>query len=206
MTNPGGPIELGDLEVLRAVAEASNFSAAARALGVSRAEISRTVARLERRLDARLFARTTRSVALTAAGRDLVRRVAPALRDLRAALDEVAERQHGLSGTIRIGCSHAFGRRFLVGEIARFVRAHPRVEVTLTLNDRIDDLVLAALDLTVRIGPLAPSSLVARRLGRLPLALVAAPALDAPPVCSPAALAALPAVGFRVPGSGARYP
>ncbi|HJV94632.1 MAG TPA: LysR family transcriptional regulator, partial [Albitalea sp.] len=203
---PSG-IELHDLEILEAVAQEGNFSVAARALSLSRADVSRTVARLEQRLDVRLCTRTTRRVALTDAGRDLVRRLRPALHELSAALEQVSEQQHRFSGPIRVACSHAFGRHFLVDEVTRFVAAHPAVEVNLTLNDRIEDLVLSALDLALRIGPLAPSSMVARKLGRLPLALVAAPELcDSEHRFTPKALGALPAIGFRVPGSGDRYP
>lgn len=199
-------IDLRDLAVLEAVAGEGNFSLAARALGTSRAEVSRTVARLERHLGVRLCARTTRSVALTEAGRELVARVRPALREIGAAVEQASERQRELSGPIRVACSHAFGRHFLLAEIAAFARRHPAVAIALTLNDRIDDLVQSSLDLTVRIGALAPSSMVARRLGRLALALVAAPELALPARCDPADLGALPAIGFRVPGSGVRYP
>jgi DNA-binding transcriptional LysR family regulator len=200
-------IDLRDLAVLEAVAEEQNFSAAARTLGVTRADVSRTVARLEQRLDVRLCTRTTRSVALTDAGRELVRRVRPALREIGSALAQVSEQQHQLSGPIRVACSHAFARHCLIEPVTRFAAQHPGVEIGLTLNDRMDDLVLSSLDLAVRIGPLAPSSMVARRLGRLSIALVAAPALGLQQRRLTARdLPGLPAVGFRVPGSGERYP
>lgn len=200
-------LSLRELEALAAVARESSFAAAARTLGTTRADVSRVVARIERRLDLRLFTRSTRQVVPTDAARRLAARLDPALAEIGAALAAAAEREHGMSGPIRVSCSHALGRLVLLPLLAEWRAAHPRVELMLSLSDRIDDLLARELDLSLRLGPLPPSSMVARRLGRLALALVAPPALapGAGPL-TPEALAALPAVRFRLPASGEPYP
>ena len=83
-------IDLHDLEILEAVAREASFSVAARALNLSRADVSRTIARMEQRLDLRLFTRTTRRVGLTDAGRELVRRLRPAMQEIVAALEHAS--------------------------------------------------------------------------------------------------------------------
>ncbi len=198
---------LRELEILEAVAREGNFSQAARALGLARADVSRTVARLEQRLDLRLFTRTTRQVVPTEAARGLVARIGPALREIGAALDAASERERDLAGTIRLSCSHAFGRRYLLPPLADFCARHPGVDIQLSLNDHFDDLLARQLDIAVRLGPLADSSMVARRIGRVEVALVAAPSLvAATPKMTRQQVAALPAVAFRVPESGERRP
>jgi len=198
---------LRELEVLECVAREGNFSAAARALGLARADVSRIIARLEQRLALRLCTRTTRQVALTEAGRELVARVSPALREIHAALDSASDHGQALSGVIRLSCSHAFGRHYLLAPLAEFAAMHPGVDIQLSLNYRFDNLLARSLDIAIRLGSLSDSSMVARRIGRVAAAMYATPALvGSQSRFTVEQLLALPAIAFRVPESGERRP
>ncbi|HEU4408481.1 MAG TPA: LysR substrate-binding domain-containing protein [Polyangiaceae bacterium] len=205
-------VELGSLRVFEAVVAHGGFAAAGRRLGLSRAAVSRVARQLEAQIGVRLFRRTTRRVALTDAAQRLAADLARCLPALRTGL-ELAAAERKPSGLVRVSVSRAFGRHYVLPSVARFVAAHPAVRVDVQLNDRVDDLVGEPIDVAVRMGPLPPSSLIARRLARLPAVVVASPALlDAarprprrPPATSPllplAALAEVPAAAFRIPGT-----
>lgn len=204
-------IELPDLravQVLLAVERAGGFAAAARSLGVTRAAVSRSIAQLEARLKTRLARRTTRKVVLTEAALALVERCRAPLASIGEAFEVARERDDELAGTVRVAGSTAFGRDVLVPLLLEFHAANPAVVLDLRMSDRLDDLVADPIDVTVRLGPLPETSLVARTVGALPLALAASPAVvrehGAP--ASLADLAQLPAVAFRVPGTSERYP
>lgn len=147
-----------------AVANHGSFTAAAEALQLSTAQVSKRVANLERRLAVRLLYRTTRQLALTEEGKLFRRRSA----DAAAALDEaealVRTRAEEPSGTLRINVTGAFQERFLVPMIAEFLQNHPAVCVDLDFSDKPVDLVAGNYDLSIRPGELADSGLVARRL------------------------------------------
>lgn len=158
-----------------AVAEAENFTAAAEAIGLSRATISAQVADLEKRLGVRLFHRTTRVVRLTPAGRayrehlaDLGARVARA--------ERAAQAEHGApEGRLRLTAPPDFSQRFLVPWIAEFLTDHPGVRIALEMSNEARNLVEGRFDLAIRatleIGP----SLVTREIGASPMLTCAAP-------------------------------
>ena len=141
------------------IAEAGSFVAAGRRLGVSPSALGKAIAATEERLNARLFHRTTRSVALTEEGAlylDHCRRVLSEVDDAEAALARSAE---GVAGTIRLGAPSAYGRLRIVPPLARFLIAHPEARVDLRLADRVLDPLEERLDLVVRIGRLADSGM-----------------------------------------------
>ena len=151
-------------------------AAAARELGVTPAMVGRYIRALEDRLGARLLNRTTTNQSLTEAGSAFHARAAALLEQLEAAEDVVADRQAAPRGLLRVSGPMSFGVRYLAAAVAGFGALHPGLRVELSLNDRVVDLVEEGYDLAVRIGRLADSSLVARRLAPCRVAVCAAPA------------------------------
>lgn len=201
--------DLKALATLQAVARCGGFAAAARELGSTRAAVSRVIAEAEQRVGVRLCHRTTRRVVLTDAALELLRDAGGHLEALHAAWSRLPDREGSFRGLIRVSCSHALGRAFLLPAVQRYREQHPEVRFELRLADTNDDLVARSLDLALRVGPLPDSSMVARTLGRLRVVLVAS--ADAARVWPrlPRALdeaSALPSVAFHVPGSGQRRP
>lgn len=157
-----------------AVASAGSFAAAAKALGASTSQVSRAIARLEARLEAQLFYRTTRTVSLTDTGRALVERC----RELVAHRDEALSLVAGggePQGEMRLTCSTALGARFVAPIVATMTRDYPRLSVNLELSNRIVDLVAEGFDLAIRTGNLADSRLIATRIASRRLYLCASP-------------------------------
>jgi DNA-binding transcriptional LysR family regulator len=199
--------EVRALLVLLTVEREGGFAPAARSLGVTRAAVSRSIAQLERRLGTRLARRTTRRVVLTDAALALVNRCRGPVGSIQDAFDAAHEREGDLAGMVRVAGSTAFGRDVLVPVLLAFRANNPAVTLDLRMSDRLDDLVAQPIDVTVRIGPLPETSLLARTVGTLPLVLVASPSLlrEHGSPSSLEAVARLPAVAFRVPGTAERY-
>jgi DNA-binding transcriptional LysR family regulator len=173
----GGRMDrLQAMAVFARVAELRGLAAAARALGLSPAAVTRAVAGLEAHLGARLLTRTTRRVRLTEAGRSY-------LTDVRRILLEIAEAEaaaagsHGTAqGVLRITAPTQFGRLHLGPALPAFLDAHPLVVAELLLVDRLVDLVDEGVDVALRIGQLEQGSLVALRLGQVRRVVVGSPA------------------------------
>ncbi|TFH87745.1 LysR family transcriptional regulator [Billgrantia azerbaijanica] len=157
------------------VAERGSYTRAAEALGLSRTRVSRQVMALEAHLGVRLLQRTTRRLHLTEAGERYLIRAQEILQALEEAEAEVGTAVAEMRGRLRVNGPMSFGTRHLAPEIARFMAAHPALEVRLDLNDRRVDLLEEGYDLAIRIGSLPDSSLVARRLTRCRLLLCASP-------------------------------
>ncbi len=170
-----GKIDLNDLLVFEAVAEAGGFTAAAERLGVATAKISVEVSRLESRLGAALFSRTTRRVALTDAGQALYEECRPLLQALADALERAAsgKEQHG--GTLRISTTVDHASLSLAPALAEFARLHPHLAIDLRTGDRVVDLVEAGIDVSIRFGWLRDSSNRAVKLGEFDQYVVASP-------------------------------
>ncbi len=160
-------LDLNDLQVFERVAALHGFSEAARALGLPKSNISRSVARLEAALGARLFHRSTRDVTLTSAGVALRDRAREIIERAGEALDYVGSLAHGPRGTIKVNSGIGFGLNVLGSELPTFLQRYPDVDVTLDLKSRPADLVGEAIDVAVRLGPLHDSSLIAIRLGAM---------------------------------------
>ena len=172
------PIDLNLISLFGIVAETGSFSDAARKVGVPRSSVSRSIAALEGLLGVQLFNRTTRKVALSTAGAALHQRIALPLSELSRSIGSLPERDEIPSGQLRLTASPDLGVTLLPELLARFVLRYPAVEVDVRLASRMVDLVAEGFDVALRIksaGPLADSSLVARRLARLEINLYAAP-------------------------------
>jgi DNA-binding transcriptional LysR family regulator len=164
------------LALLARVAEEGSFAGAARALGLSVATVSRAIARLERRLGAQVFNRSSRKVALTDFGRGLAERGARMLAEAEEAESAAREQSRRPRGTIRFAVPMSFGLREVCPLLPAFVRAYPDITLQLHLSDAMVDLIGDGFDAALRIAALPDSSLVARRLRPLGRCLVAAPA------------------------------
>lgn len=167
---------IDSLRLFVRVVETGSFSRAATELGVAQPTATKAIAALEQRLGARLLHRSTRGVTPTEAGAlyyDKARRIAI---ELDEAESIATLRQGEVGGTLRISASVAFGRRVLVPLALAWQRAHPRVTLDLGFEDRYVNLVEQGVDLAVRMGRLADSSLGARWLGTNPWTTVASPA------------------------------
>ena len=164
---------LDELTVLVAVLEAGSLAAASRRLRRSPPSVTRALAALEDRVGARLVERTTRRLTATEAGRTLAGQARAVLAGYAEAVRDANEAP--LRGTVRVTAPVVFGRRHVTPLVTAFLDAHPAVAVDLVLADRNLDLIEEGLDAAVRIGPLADSSLVARRVGEVRRVLVASP-------------------------------
>lgn len=158
-----------------AVTELGSFTAAAERLGLSKNLVSKGVAELEERLGARLLNRTTRSLSLTDAGQRYLGRCKQLLSELESLEDSVNADETSLRGTLRITAPATFGELYVVPAATAFSRLHPDITVDLRLNDRFVDIVTEGFDLGIRIGQLADSSLVAKKIGTTDIWVVAAP-------------------------------
>ncbi|HKA87179.1 MAG TPA: LysR family transcriptional regulator [Haliangiales bacterium] len=164
---------LDDLAAFVAVLEAGSLAAAGRKLRRSPPAMTRSLARLEESVGARLFERTTRRLTATEAGRRLAERARDVLAGYADAVREVAAAP--VRGVLRVTAPVVFGRRHVTPIVASFLDAYPGVRVELVLNDRNLDLVAESLDVAVRIGRLSDSSLVVRRVGEVRRVLCASP-------------------------------
>ena len=164
------------MQVFVRVVETGSFSKAASELGTTQPTATKAVAEAERRLGARLLHRTTRGVTPTEVGLLYYERCRTLVRDADEADSVAALVQAGGSGLLRINTSVAFGRRVMVPLVLRYVQLHPHLQVELSFDDRYVNLVEQGVDLAVRMGRLADSSLGARYLGRNPWMLAGAPA------------------------------
>jgi DNA-binding transcriptional LysR family regulator len=155
------------------VVKAGSFTAAAAEVGLPKSSVSRSVAHLERDLGVRLLQRTTRKLVLTEAGQAYYDTVSGSV----AAIDEAeaVARERGAEprGTVRVTAAPDFGG--LASALAQFTRKYPGIRVELMITSRFVDLVTEGIDLAIRAGRLEDSSLVARRIGKTEMALMASP-------------------------------
>ncbi|MBZ9859390.1 LysR family transcriptional regulator [Mesorhizobium sp. CA12] len=167
---------LDAMSLFVATAEAGSLSAAARRAGIPLATVSRKLSELEKHLKTRLLNRSTRRLTLTDAGQSY-------LAACRRILDEVSEAERDAAGEyssptgeLVITAPVVFGRLHVLPVIAGFLAVYPRVDVRLTLSDRITQLVEEHIDLALRIGELPDSAMVAIRVGSIRRVVCASPA------------------------------
>lgn len=157
---------LAELDAVLAVASRRSFRAAALELGMSTTALSNRIGKLERQLGVRLFNRTTRSVALTDAGRTFVEQVRPAVRIIRDAMEGVRSQQETPSGVLRINAFATAAREILAPLILDYLRSYPRVHIDLVTEGRLVDIVADGFDFGIRSADLVPSDMIAVPLGR----------------------------------------
>ena len=167
---------LHEMQVFVAVADAGSLVKAGARLRLSPPAVTRAIASLEDRLNARLFNRTTRRLSITEAGARFLKSSKHLLAEIDNAETEAAGDEAAPHGLLTVTASVTFGRAILTPIVGAFLAAQPRVAVSANYFDRIVDLVEEGVDVAVRIGPLPDSSLVARRVGEVRRLLVASPA------------------------------
>ncbi len=161
------------LEAFVEVVDQQSFSAAGEKMGLVKSVLSRRVSELENRLGVKLLNRTTRKLSLTGAGEQLYQQSSLLLSGILDAEQRVSDEQVALSGRLKIAAPLSFGNRHLSGAISEFVKSHPEIDISLDLNDREIDLVAEGFDITIRIGGLSDSTLIARKLGIIRFTTVA---------------------------------
>ena len=154
------------LEAVLAIARKKSFRGAAVEIGMSTTAVSNTIGNLERHLGVRLFNRTTRSVSLTDAGRTFVDQVAPALRDIRDAMDGARSQQDTPSGVLRINAFATGAREVMAPLILKYLRAYPQVQIDLVTENKLVDVVGDGFDFGIRRADLMPRDMIAVPLGR----------------------------------------
>ncbi|MGR5499377.1 LysR family transcriptional regulator [Vibrio sp. DNB22_10_4] len=164
-----------DLEILLAVVDSGGFSAAAEALDIQVAKVSRSVSKLETQLGVTLLNRTTRRIELTDEGRQFVEGVREGLRILQQTEEEIVARGELPKGRLRVDAASPFVLHQLVPLIAEFNKEYPDIELELTSNEGFVDLLEKRTDVAIRIGKLTDSTLHAKPLGKSLLYLVASP-------------------------------
>ncbi|CAB3793048.1 HTH-type transcriptional regulator DmlR [Paraburkholderia ultramafica] len=146
------------------IVESRSLSAAARKLGMTRANISQRLKLLERETGAQLLRRSTRSFELTQAGHTLYECGQRMLEDLGTARASIDSLGQTLTGRVRISVPTGFGRMFIGSKLLEFARMHPGIAVNVTFNNRIEDLIAAEVDVALRITTTPPLDYVARNI------------------------------------------
>lgn len=164
------------MHVFVRVVESGSFSKAAREFATTQPTVTKMVATTEARLKVRLLNRNTRGVSVTEAGALYFEKCKIIVREADEAENVARSSQTQAQGTLRIGTSVAFGRRVIVPLALDFMARHPQVQLDLSFDDRYTDLVAQGIDVAIRMGRLADSSLGARFLGVNPWLIVGAPA------------------------------
>ena len=163
------------MQAFVAVADLQGFAPAARKLGLSPSAVTRLIAALEDRLGARLLQRTTRSVTLTDVGARYLERARRILSDVEEAEGSAQDERRRPSGRLVVSAPVGFGRLHVSPVISAYLKRYPEVSAELRLTDRMINLVEDGVDLAVRIGHLADSTLVARHAGEMRRIVVASP-------------------------------
>lgn len=158
------------------VVDSNGFSAAAPALGLSPSAVSKLITRLESRLGVRLLQRTTRSLHLTQEGEVFYAAARRIVSDIEALESQLVGQSATPSGLLRVTTSLAFSTHQLAPVLSEFLARHPLVQVELLPTDRVVDMVEEGVDIAIRIGRLADTSFMARKIGEDRRLICAAPA------------------------------
>jgi DNA-binding transcriptional LysR family regulator len=164
-----------EMQVFCMVVDKGSFVGAAEPLGMSKAAISRYVSGLEERLGTRLLQRTTRRLSLTEEGRQFYHQAKDVLAMMDAAEEAVSSAAPEPTGVLRVNAPVSFGVLHLGPVWAAFMKAYPKIELDISLNDRLVDLVEEGFDAAIRIARMENSSLVGRRLATTRMCLCASP-------------------------------
>lgn len=168
-------MQIEDLRIYIAVIHAGNFTAAAEQLMLSKQYVSRRMAALEASLGVRLLIRNTRKLSVTDAGQLFAQHAQRILDEIQEAELAVSEQHQALRGTFRINLPMSFGMSHLSPLIAEFLSHHPALQFQIELADRYVDVIGEGVDMAIRIGTLADSTLIARPLGELKRVICCSP-------------------------------
>nr|WP_067290228.1 LysR family transcriptional regulator [Marinobacterium profundum] len=167
--------DLKNLELFVRVASLGAIGRAGAEFNLSATNTTQRLKALEEELGVKLLNRTTRAVSLTPDGELLLEHAKRILDEVEAARNLLSQTTQRISGSLRVTASASFGRSHIVPFVPEFLRLYPGVTLDLHLTDTVVDIVEMGVDLAFRIGDLAPSSLLARKIDDNPLALVASP-------------------------------
>lgn len=201
--------ELNDLNAFIAIAEERSFTRAAARMGISQSALSHKIRRLEARLGVRLLSRTTRSVSPTDAGERLLNGIVPAFAQIEDQLDILGESREKPAGTIRITAPSHATRTVLWPAVSKLMRDYPEVEVELSVDSGLRDIVEDRFDAGVRLGEQVARDMIAVRIGpELRMSAVAAPDYlrENGIPRTPQDLAAHRCINLRMTTSGGLYP
>lgn len=198
---------LDAMKLFLRVADAGSFSKAASDLGLGQPTVSRRIQDLEQRLGAELFHRTTRALSMTEAGQRFYTRAAAILEDFEEAEAEARGLDNEPVGLLRISAANSLARRVIAPRLASFLKLYPLVKLDVIAEDAITDIVEEGVDLAFRLGELADSTFMAKRMGEIERSIWASPAFiernGAPR--TPNELAKLPALIFRSSASARHW-
>jgi len=200
--------DFAELMAFLAVAETRSFARAAARLGLSRSALSHSIRALEERVGTRLFNRTTRSVALTDAGQTLFARLPAAFAEIRDAVAGLSAYRERPAGTVRLNLPRVAAEVLVATTLPAFAAAYPDIQVELTVEDHLADIVGSGFDAGVRPGGLLHQDMVAVPLtAAIRTAVVGAPSYFAthPVPKVPADLASHVCINYRWSGTGALY-
>jgi DNA-binding transcriptional LysR family regulator len=167
---------LGAMAAFVRVVDSGSFSEAARQLGVGQPAVSKTIAQLEDRLQVRLLVRSTHALTPTDAGLRFYERARLAIAEVDEAELEARGTGAGLTGRLRFCAATTFARLMIVPRLPEFLARHPSLDIDVILDDRIIDVVSEGIDIALRMGALADSSAVARKIASGRRSVVATPA------------------------------
>ena len=169
-------LPLGDIKAFLAIAQHGSFTRAAQALQVSRAHLSRQLNQLEHQLNVQLLIRTTRSQRLTQAGKQFYEQCQTFMQGLEQAVEATQNQNQQISGHIRINSvGGMIGEELLSQVVSEFIIQHPKVNIEVDFSSERVDLIANEFDLVLRMGDLADSSLIARKITELPIGTWASP-------------------------------
>ncbi len=158
-----------------AVAESGGFSAAAKVLGCSTSHVSRQVARLEKRTNCVLLARTTRQINLTENGAFYYQQCKQLITGLQQANERLNQQQYNLNGTLRVSAAGAFAEQYIAPALMAFAKEHTELSIDIDFNSRMVNFVEDGIDFAIRYGELTDSNLIARKLVSRSMMAVASP-------------------------------
>jgi len=203
---PGASVRL--LQAFAEAARQRSFAMAARELGLSPSAVAKSVLRLEQQVRLRLFQRTTRRVTLTQEGEAFYARCRRVLEELGELSTVAAEAVRAPAGTLRIDAPVTYGKKVIVPLAARLAARHSELRLDIRLSDQYTDVIASGVDAVIRVGEIADTRLVARRIDEQQLAVLGAPAYfkrrGRPG--RPQEVGAHDCVLFRMPTSGRHRP
>jgi DNA-binding transcriptional LysR family regulator len=200
--------DLGDLMAFLTVAEEGSFTKAAARLGTSQSSLSLIVRRLEERLGVRLLTRTTRSLAPTIAGEQLLSTLGPAFGTIDAQLSALSEFRDKPAGSFRITAGQHAIDTILLPKLSRFLREYPDIKVELTAESALTDIVTERFDAGVRLGDQVEKNMIAVRIGpKARMIVVASPSCFAgrEMPLTPQELTGHRCINLRLPSYGGFY-